>query len=138
MNCMAVHDQRLWLGGSFHFAGGEPAWNLTSLTVDDITGGAEADLASVRSLLASPVPNPFNPKTTVSFDLSTAAEVRLDVYNSRGLRVARIVDGHRAAGPHAVTWNGRDQHGRNLPSGVYVLRLEAGQLVSTAKMTLAR
>ena len=135
---MAVYDQKLWLAGSFHFAGGEPAWHLTSLTVDNITGGVESDLVDAGLLLTSPVPNPFNPQTTVSFNLPSAAEVRLDVYDARGLRVARLVDGHRLAGSHTVTWDGRNENGRSLPSGVYLMRLEAGQLVSTAKMTLAR
>jgi len=135
---MAVHDQRLWLGGSFHFAGGTPAWHLTSLTVDEVSAVEDTGPTYASPLLARAVPNPFNPRTTVSFDLPAAAMVRLDVYDSRGAHVVRLVDGHQPAGRLAIEWDGRDGNGRELPSGVYLLRLEAGTLVSTAKTTLAR
>ena len=68
-------------------------------------------------------PNPFNPRTTLRFNVAEAGAVRLDVYDVGGRRVRTLVDAPREAGTHAVTWNGRDASGRNAASGVYIARL---------------
>lgn len=137
VNAMAVQGDRLWLGGTFHVAGGVPAWHLTSLVVDAVTGGPEPDLPD-PVLAVNAAPNPFNPQTWISFDLPAASDVRLDVFDARGRRVVRLLDDHRAAGAHKTSWDGRGEDGRDLPSGVYLLKLEAGRHTSTVKMTLAR
>ncbi len=72
-------------------------------------------------LLEASFPNPFNPATVIPFHLPTAMDARLDVYNLRGARVARLADGFLLAGRHQV-----DFHAAGLASGVYVYRLEAG------------
>jgi hypothetical protein len=83
-------------------------------------------------------PNPFNPTTVLRFDLVQPAHVRLVIYDAAGHVVARLVDGARPEGFHTVTWNGRDQTGHEVGSGVYVARLEADQFVATRKMILVR
>lgn len=70
-------------------------------------------------------PNPFNPATTYRFQLPEAGPVRLDVFDSAGRLVRTLVDDVRDAGPHAVTWDGRDAQGVPLASGVYLSRLVA-------------
>lgn len=78
-------------------------------------------------------PNPFNPTTSVSFDLPEATEMRLDVYNIQGQRVATLVNGAMSAGTHSVTFDAS-----SLSSGVYVYRLQAGNIVLSRKMTLIK
>lgn len=89
--------------------------------------------------LAAPHPNPFNPKTTLRFDLPRAATVRLDIVDVQGRRVARLLDGAMLPpGQHSIDWMGRDDAGRSLPSGVYFARFEAGEFRARRKLVLLR
>ncbi|MGQ9561478.1 MAG: T9SS type A sorting domain-containing protein [Candidatus Oleimicrobiaceae bacterium] len=83
-------------------------------------------------------PNPCNPMTEIRYQLPEQCSVRLRVYNLMGQEVMRLVDKVEAAGMHAVRWLGRDALGRKLASGVYIYRLEAGGLVASRKLALAR
>ena len=83
-------------------------------------------------------PNPFNSATVIGFDLPQAGSVELAVYNLAGQQVAILVDGIRAAGRYTLDWDGRDQNGRELASGLYLYRLRAGAAVQTRKMLLLR
>jgi len=76
-----------------------------------------------RDLLAPNVPNPFNPRTTLRFELIAGATVELAVFDVSGRRIATLASGHRAAGRHEAVWQGRDDDGRPVPSGVYLARL---------------
>jgi serine-type D-Ala-D-Ala carboxypeptidase/endopeptidase len=84
-------------------------------------------------------PNPFNSSTVIPFALSEAAEVDLGVYNLGGQQVATLAAGWRRAGEYALYWDGRDDSGRGLASGIYVYRLRiGGAKVATRKLTLIR
>ena len=83
-------------------------------------------------------PNPFNPATTIRFTLGEAVRVRLRIYDVSGRFVRELTDGRRGAGQHSETWDGMDQAGRGVSSGVYFYRLEAGSFIETKKMVLAR
>jgi hypothetical protein len=83
-------------------------------------------------------PNPFNPSTEVAFALPSTAHVRLEIFNVLGQRVRRLVDQVLQPGSHVHAWDGRDQNGRELPSGLYLYRLEAGSFVATKKMVLLK
>ena len=83
-------------------------------------------------------PNPFNPVTAISFHLDSPASVRLGVWNPAGRLVSRIADGEMRAGTHSFVWNGTDNEGRALPSGVYFCRIDAGLYSESRKMTLVR
>jgi len=78
-------------------------------------------------------PNPFNPTTSISFSLARGGRVRLEIFNSRGEIVDRIVDGYRTAGTHLAVW-----HAHNLPSGTYYCRLLYDRFQQTRKMTLVK
>ncbi len=84
-------------------------------------------------------PNPFNPRTTISFDLPRGMPVTLNVYDLAGRLVVVLLDDLMAsAGRNEVVWRGRDQAGRQLPSGTYFYRLEAGGYVEKKRMTMLR
>jgi hypothetical protein len=71
-------------------------------------------------------PNPFNPSTTIAFELPAAQHVELSVYTAAGRRVATLVEGHVEAGRHAAIWRGVDDLGAPVASGVYLFRLTSG------------
>ncbi|MFH1070003.1 MAG: S8 family serine peptidase [Candidatus Glassbacteria bacterium] len=87
------------------------------------------------------VPNPFNPSTTISYTIPQSERplpVSLTVYDLRGRKVALLVEANQGAGSYSVTWNGTDQAGRKLPSGVYFYRLVAGDFTATRKMVIVK
>jgi hypothetical protein len=103
-----------------------------------IASAAEkGELPSVAALHGN-FPNPFNPSTDIRFDLPAKSPVSLRIFDQRGHLVATLVDEVRDAGSQTVTWNGLDQQGRRVHSGVYIYRLEAGEFVATRKMTLVK
>ncbi len=83
-------------------------------------------------------PNPFNPATRISFGLPTAGPIDLAVFDLCGRRVATLRQGFQPAGRHEVVWNGTDQAGRAVASGVYIYRLAAAAATLTGKMLLLR
>jgi flagellar hook capping protein FlgD len=83
-------------------------------------------------------PNPFNPITTVHYSLPATGDIDLVVMNAAGQRVCTIYRGNRSAGEHSVVWDGRDDHGRAVASGVYFCRLVTQNQVRITRMTLAR
>ena len=91
-----------------------------------------------RTALLPAHPNPFNPKVTIPFSLGAAGPARVAIYDVSGRRVAKLVDGTRPAGPQSVVWQGRDESGRSLGSGVYFVRLEAPGHSETQKLVLMR
>ncbi|MBN2414821.1 T9SS type A sorting domain-containing protein [bacterium] len=83
-------------------------------------------------------PNPFNPVTKITYELNHPAAVTLVVYDLKGRSVKTLVDGTAESGSHTVTWNGTDDTGRPVSSGVYIYRLEAGGIVRTGRCTLVK
>jgi photosystem II stability/assembly factor-like uncharacterized protein len=91
-----------------------------------------------RSRLLVAMPNPFNPRTTLRWELATAGRVRLEIFDVRGRRVRRLVDRDLPAGPHALGFDGRDDNGRELASGVYYILLDTGERQLRGRITLVR
>ncbi len=83
-------------------------------------------------------PNPFNPVTTIRYDLPERADVELAVFNLLGRRVATLRRGKEAAGFKSITWRGEDDFGRPVAGGVYLYRLTAGPFTKTRKLVLLK
>jgi hypothetical protein len=131
----------------------DPKWEDLETRVDTVNQFVEATTTSFSSFalfeqgaltgveetvpvsyqLSQNVPNPFNPSTTISFQIPTTGLVRLSVYNVAGQEVARLVDGHLAAGSHSAVFNGS-----RLASGVYFYRLQAEGFTHARKMLLIK
>lgn len=95
--------------------------------------------APITTLAAHPAyPNPFNPSTTIAFDLPRATSISLRVYDLAGRLVRELVQGDLAAGSHRVVWNGADQQGQRQPSGVYLYRLVTPEGIATRAMTMVQ
>ena len=93
-----------------------------------------------RFELSQNYPNPFNRGTTIRFALPASGKVELAIYDLAGQRVMTLVKEERSAGRYALLWEGRDDHGRELASGVYLYRLRTGdgKQVETRKLLLLR
>lgn len=83
-------------------------------------------------------PNPFNPGTTIAYDLPTAGQVRLTVYNILGQKIIRLVNKRQAAGSYRIEWNGLDGGGNLLPSAVYLYTFESNGLRQVRRMLLIK
>ena len=83
-------------------------------------------------------PNPFNPSTTLRFDLPEAAAIYLMVFDVLGREVARLVNGHLQAGYHRLRWNGKTSDGREVPTGIYIARLVTPEYTKSIKMVLLK
>jgi hypothetical protein len=101
-------------------------------------GDPGGSMPSAFALLQN-VPNPFNPTTTIGFEVPTGgARVTIRIYDVAGRLVRTVVNEYRAAGRHRVPWDGRNQHGARVATGVYFYRMEAGSFAQTRKMLLLK
>ncbi len=99
-----------------------------------VVGLAEKSGAPTRFELEQNFPNPFNPATTIRYQLPQAGSVRLSIYNLLGQPVVTLVEEKQAAGSYAVQWDGRDHTGAPVASGTYFYRLEMERQVKTRKL----
>ena len=92
----------------------------------------------VLALLHQNVPNPFNPSTTISYELQQDGPVQLEVYDVAGRLVSLLVQQVQAEGSYEMVWHGRDVEGRMAPTGIYFYRLTAGGESQTRRMLLVK
>lgn len=88
--------------------------------------------------LAQNYPNPFNPTTTIRYTLPEASDVELVIINVLGARVRTLVNSSQAAGEYSVVWDGRDQSGSQVSSGIYFYKMVAGGSSQTRKMVMMK
>ena len=109
-------------------------FTTSSSSVDD---GKTASIPTSYALL--PVyPNPFNPRTMITYHLPEKADVSLIIYNNMGQSIQELVSGLQQAGEYKVAWNGRDDSGTFVSSGLYICHFNAGNRVFTQKVLLMR
>jgi hypothetical protein len=104
-----------------------------------VAAGATAAGDAPRALaIAGAVPNPFNPRTTIRFEVPRAGRVEVRIYDMRGRSVRTLADADLAAGRHEAVWDGRGEDGAAAAAGVYLLRVAAGGEQRSAKLVLAK
>ena len=114
-------------------------FNINYIDFPFVTTGVAQELPPTGFVLHPCYPNPFNPSTTIRYDLPASAKVGLVVYDVAGRLVRTLVAAETVgAGSHEVVWNGRDESGRVASAGVYYCRLDAGQYAQTRRMTLVK
>ena len=130
------------------------AWIAQARLVDDGSIAFRQGIANLQHLLASLAipketvllanyPNPFNPETWIPYQLAAPAEVTLTIYDMNGGTIRRLEVGHQAAGTYqnrsrAVYWDGRNQRGESIASGLYFYTLRAGEFTATRKMLIRK
>jgi hypothetical protein len=133
VNALAVVGNEVVVGGDFTSAGGVSAnrvarWNSGTSRVEQLSPTAPKTF-----LLEQNYPNPFNPSTTIRYQLPVASEVKLEVYDVLGKKIATVVNERQSAGSYQVVWNAS-----GLSSGTYFYRLQAGTFVETKKMIMVK
>jgi len=115
------------------------AANYTFDPVDMTSLGDKDDVVIPKvTALKGNYPNPFNPTTTIAFDMAKDGQVSIDIYNIKGQKVRALTNEKFVAGSHRVVWNGDDAIGRNVGSGVYFYRMTTDGYSKTQKMLLLK
>lgn len=115
---LAIHPTARYLAVGTH------GRSMYKLDLDDLLAADPRPRAGDGATLSQNAPNPFGDRTTIDFSLARAGRVRLGVFDLAGRRIRTLADGERAAGPHEVRWDGRDEAGRAVHAGSYRYRLE--------------
>ncbi|HPM02722.1 MAG TPA: GLUG motif-containing protein [Candidatus Cloacimonadota bacterium] len=90
------------------------------------------------AFLHAAYPNPFNPSSTISFDLTSPETVKIDIYNVKGQLVKHITNQFYHTGKHSIIWDGKDSEGNNCGTGVYFYKMFAGKTIQTRKMMMIK
>ena len=140
LGAASPYEWEQWSDGSWHnmsgawFQNGNDGWHMwVEAVMGTPVAGEETGAQPERLALSPSYPNPFASATTLRYSLPRAADVRLEVFDALGRRIATLAAGEQAAGTHEVTWEARD-----LASGVYIARLVAADAVETQRLTLLR
>ena len=112
-------------------------WTIDNVSIQSNTTDV-LQLPAFTNALQANHPNPFNPRTTIRYSLAAAGKVDLRVYDLRGRLVRTLVAAERPAGWNAAEWDGQDDRGNAVSSGVYFYRLESGTFLSSRKMLLLK
>lgn len=128
----AIQNEGANVGANIKFA-------ALRVDISDLTNIGD-QVANVRPLamLGQNYPNPFNPTTNIKFNIPSASNVKLSVYNVKGQLVKTLVDNNLPAGEHHVSWNGVDNNNNSVASGVYFYKLEANGQSEMRKMLLMK
>ncbi len=118
----------------------KPAWPLpeADLLITSVANNEQAEGLPEAFELLQNYPNPFNPTTSISYKIPRVAEVKLSIYNLYGQKLRTLVNERKAVGAYTVEWDGKDQFGKAVASGVYFYRLEAAEFVQTRKMLFVK
>jgi hypothetical protein len=117
--------------------------NVTGINFNIASAVGDDEEGVVLSLpyefeLSQNYPNPFNPETKIEYDLTKSAQVNLTIYNLLGQKVKTLVDERQAIGSYKVSWDGKNEQGKILSSGIYFYRLEVNGVPQTKRMVLLK
>jgi hypothetical protein len=115
-------------------------FNVDTLILSKEITSIDDDILKIpaKTELFQNYPNPFNPETSISYQISHKSKVKLHIFNILGSEVKLLVDEFQDPGHYEVTWNGKNMNDLEVPSGVYILKLNVGNLSQTKKMVLFR
>jgi len=110
------------------------------INLGDLITSAGGELRHLPKIfhLARNYPNPFNPETTIKYQLPKPGYVSLNIYNLLGQRVRTLVDDEKPAGYYQIIWDGRDDRGVLVSSGIYLYELRASDFQKTRKMLILK
>jgi len=123
---------------AFAGSGGTPVVGPVADNKDSNAGLIESQSLPKETALLKNYPNPFNPETEIHFQLSADNRVIIKVYNSLGQEIRTLTDASYVGGTHTVRWNGKDNFGNSVPSGVYFYHMNTGSFNQVRKMMLVK
>jgi hypothetical protein len=137
VRAIATSGIDIYVGGWFYIAGGLPAsrfacWHIGPVGIDD-----KAPQPDILKLTTN-YPDPFNASININYQLAASGQVSLKVYDVMGQEVRKLVDEYQAAGIKTIQWDGKDGNGKPVVDGVYVYRLQAGDVAESRTMRLVR
>ncbi len=103
-----------------------------------LTVGNDDQVEVTATVLKGNYPNPFNPETTIAFDVKAKAPVIIEIYNPKGQLIRTLVNEIKDKGHHQIVWNGKDNSGNSVASGVYQYRMQAGEYKAVRRMMLLK
>ena len=89
-------------------------------------------------VLEANYPNPFNPSTKIPYSLSSNEKVELNIYDTKGMTIRTLVNRDQAAGYHKAVWDGKNNAGETVNSGLYIAKIIAGDFIATQKMLFVK
>jgi hypothetical protein len=112
----------------------------------DPSNSVEVLFYSTEDIVAEPqlttlsgnYPNPFNPQTTISFSLAKSEQVSIEIFNIKGQKVKTVLDQLLTDGQHEVVWDGKNQYGKSVSSGVYFYRMQTTDYQAMKKMIMIK
>jgi hypothetical protein len=135
-----THERRLTPGAQLRLPDGEPRKLKVILGTKAYAknNNEGISLKSLKTTLRPNYPNPFDDRTTVEYVMAEDEKVTIEIYNVLGQRVETLVDGRKSLGMHQATWDGTNRYGNRVGSGVFFIRLRAGDVTETQKAVLVR
>jgi hypothetical protein len=103
-----------------------------------VVQGEKEELPPESFSLSQNYPNPFNPQTQIVYALPRECHVKVTIFNLLGQRVKVLVDKHQKAGVKRVYWDGKDEQGVEVASGIYLYKIQAGDFVQSKKMVIPK
>jgi hypothetical protein len=136
----AEYNGNVMVGGDFLKAGDKISSGIamcTKTSTTDVADETDAELPT-EATLSQNYPNPFNPSTIIEYSVRARSHVTITIYNILGREVRRLVDAFKPTGEHRIVWDGSDNSGRRVSTGVYLYRIQAGDVTETKKMVLLK
>jgi hypothetical protein len=129
--------------GRFAYSGSTNSGEIDALALAQVLGKQSTvsvlkNLPDQHKLTLTNFPNPFNPETTIRYNLPRSSHVTITIYSLLGQKIITLFDGKKAAGNYSIKWDGKNELGRVVPSGIYVYKLEDGKVTQDKRMILLR
>jgi len=126
--------------GPFVFSFGTFKMEIGSPTDFGSVVGIDSDFQPIPLTyqLKQNYPNPFNPETRIYFEIPQAHDVTIAIYNMLGQKIRTLVKENFKAGSHVINWNGQNDHGLQVPTGMYIYRIKAGEFIAAKKMVMIK
>ncbi|MDZ7292471.1 MAG: carbohydrate binding domain-containing protein [candidate division KSB1 bacterium] len=130
---------RMSIRGRFqHQATGKAYWDDFAVVEGQVTRVKDGAIVPAAYALSQNYPNPFNPETRISYSLPKNARVTIEIFNTLGQRVRTLLDEHKAAGNYEIVWDGRNDRGEMVATGIYFYQLRTADAKLTRRMLLMR
>lgn len=106
--------------------------------IDSSVGISIGEIPTLKTNISQNYPNPFNPETTIKYSIKEDTRIFIEIYNIKGQKVKTLINEFREAGYHSVIWNGKDNNGKPVASGLYFYRMKTANYDAMRKMIMLK